>query len=88
VNAKQAWGLLAAGVFSYEISCREGELLSECVDKWLVSKPMLTRIVIAALALHLANAVPARYDLVSLGFLLVRRLSRLRPEVAAKFTRT
>jgi hypothetical protein len=33
VNAKQAWLLLAAGVFSYEIYCEDGELLSEGVDE-------------------------------------------------------
>jgi hypothetical protein len=76
VNAKQAWLLLAAGVFSYEIYCKDGELLSDGVDEWLVSKPVLTRAIIAALALHLANALPVRYDVVSLGFIVIRKASR------------
>ena len=76
MNAKQAWALLATGVLSYEFYCKDGELLSECVDRWLLSRPILTRAVIAALALHLANAVPVRYDIVSLGFLGMRRAKR------------
>ncbi len=32
MNAKQAWALLATGVLSYEFYCKDGELLSECVD--------------------------------------------------------
>jgi hypothetical protein len=79
MNARQAWALLAAGVLGYEVVCKDGQLLSECVDQWLVSKPILTRAVIAALALHLGNAVPARYDVASLGFLAIRRSSRYWP---------
>ena len=67
MNARQAWALLAAGVLGYEVVCKDGQLLSECVDEWLVSRPILTRAAIAALALHLGNAVPQRYDVVSLG---------------------
>lgn len=58
INAKQAWGLLAAGVVIYEVTCDDGELLSEQADRWLVSNPILTRAVIAAVALHLANLLP------------------------------
>jgi hypothetical protein len=76
VNAKQAWGMLAAGVLAYELVCEEGELLSEGVDDWVATKPILTRTVIAALALHLGNAVPPRFDPVSLGFHGIRRGSR------------
>jgi hypothetical protein len=77
VNAKQAWGVLAAGVLAYELVCKEGELLSEGVDDWVATKPILTRTVIAALALHLGNAVPSRFDPISLAFVGIRRSSRL-----------
>ena len=60
MNAKRAWGVIAAGVLAYELACNEGELLSEGVDDWVATKPILTRTVIAALALHLGNAVPPR----------------------------
>ena len=76
MNARHAWTLLAAGVLGYEIACKDGQLLSECVDEWLVSNPILTRAAIAAVALHLGNAVPKRYDVVSLGFQAIRRSSR------------
>lgn len=76
MNAKQAWVLLATGVLSYELYCKDGELLSECVDEWLDCRPLLTRAVIAALALHLGNLLPARYDVVSLGFFVMRKAKR------------
>ncbi len=43
MNARQAWALIAAGVLGYEVVCKDGQLLSQCVDEWLVSKPILTR---------------------------------------------
>ena len=76
MNARQAWALMAAGVLGYEVVCDDGQLLSEGVDEWLASRPILTRAAIAALALHLGNAVPQRYDVVSLGFQVIRRSSR------------
>jgi hypothetical protein len=76
MNAKQAWALLATGVLSYELYCKDGELLSECVDDWLISRPVLTRAIIAALALHLGNLLPVRYDVVSLGFFVMRKAKR------------
>jgi hypothetical protein len=76
ISAKQAWGVIAAGVLAYELACNEGELLSEGVDDWMATKPILTRTVIAALALHLGNAVPPRFDPVSMGFHGVRKGSR------------
>jgi hypothetical protein len=47
MNARQAWAMLAAGVLGYEVVCKDGQLLSECVDEWLMSRPILTRAVIA-----------------------------------------
>lgn len=84
MNAKQAWAVLAAGVLGYEIACRDGQLLSEGVDDWLISRPVLTRAAIAAMALHLGNAVPKRYDVVSLGFQALRQSSRYLVLVSAK----
>lgn len=81
MNARQAWAILAAGIMGYELACKDGQLLSECVDEWLVSRPVLTRAVIAALALHLGNVLPERYDVVSLGFLAIRKSSRHWPTI-------
>jgi hypothetical protein len=68
MNARQAWVLLAAGVLGYDVVCKDGQLPSECVDEWLIARPILTRAAIATLALHLGNAVPERYDVVSQDF--------------------
>ena len=76
MNAKQAWARPATGVLSYELYCNDGELLSEGVDEWLVSRPVPTRAIIAALALHLGNVLPVRYDVVSLGFFVIRKAKR------------
>jgi hypothetical protein len=76
MNARHAWAVLVTAVVGYEVLCKDGQLLSEGVDEWVMSRPILTRAVIAALALHLGNAVPARYDVVSLGFLAIRKGSR------------
>ncbi|RUP31506.1 MAG: hypothetical protein EKK51_14120 [Mycolicibacterium sp.] len=84
MNAKQAWAVLTAVVLSYEIACREGQLLSEGVDEWLISRPILTRAAIAAMALHLGNALPKRYDIVSLGFQALRQSSRYLLLVSAR----
>jgi len=43
MNARQAWAVLATGVIAYEIACKDGQLLSECVDEWLLSRPIITR---------------------------------------------
>jgi hypothetical protein len=74
MNARQAWAVLAAGVLGYEVVCKDGQLLSECVDEWLAVRPILTRAAIAAMALHLGNAVPQRYDVVSFGFQAIRKV--------------
>jgi hypothetical protein len=44
---------------------------------------LLSRAAIAALALHLGNALPERYDVVSLGFYAIRRSSRYAQSLAA-----
>jgi hypothetical protein len=44
MNAKRAWGVIAAGVLAYELACNEGELLSEGVDVgWRPSRFRLGR---------------------------------------------
>lgn len=76
MSERQAWAILTAGMLSYEIACPDGQLLSEGGDEWLISRPILIRAAIAAMALRLGNAVPKRYDVVSLGFQVLRRSSR------------
>ncbi|MBH1979934.1 hypothetical protein I8H89_00260 [Candidatus Saccharibacteria bacterium] len=59
-----AWGVLAAGVAAYDVLSPPGETLSERVDDWL-EKPLSRSLAIGAIgvtALHLANALPQRFD--------------------------
>lgn len=75
--ADRAWLVLGFGVGVYEAYAAAhapGELLSEGVDRYLQSHPRLTRIVIAALALHLANGVPDELDPVHWAFVGMRKL--------------
>jgi hypothetical protein len=48
--------------------CKDSELLSEGVDEWLTCRPLLTRAVIAAMALHLANAITDAFRRGAVGF--------------------
>lgn len=61
-TADRAWLVLGAGVVGYDLSARDGELMSEAVDRYLLRRPWLTRAVIAVTAAHLANVIPARCD--------------------------
>lgn len=70
--AAKAWLWLAGGVVAYELACQPGELLSEQVDRWLLSHPVLTRTAIAVVALHLGNALPSRADPIHALFVLAR----------------
>jgi hypothetical protein len=56
--------------------CKDSELLSEGVDEWLTCRPLLTRAVIAAMALHLANAITDAFRRGAVGFSPVRRVWR------------
>jgi hypothetical protein len=69
-------------VLGHNITAEDGDTLSEWVDGWLEKHPLLTRAVISVVALHLANALPPRYDLVHLAFVRARCLYPLRRKVA------
>lgn len=73
--ADRAWLVLAAGVVVYEMAAEDGELLSEGADRYMQHHPWLTRTVVAALALHIANAVPCRIDPIHQLFAVKRRLN-------------
>lgn len=65
ISGRQAWGILVAGIVGYEVLCADDDLLSAVVDEWLVTRPVLTRAVIAAVSLHLANLLPWYADVLS-----------------------
>ncbi len=62
IKASHGWAALAIYVTIYELVAPEGELLSEMVDRTLVSHPWITRSVIAVTALHLLNVLDERVD--------------------------
>lgn len=77
-RGEHAWVVLTAGIVGYEVACHDDELLSVAVDRWLVKHPILTRWAIAAVSLHLLNALPVWADVLSpLFWARLRRIARL-----------
>lgn len=72
-HSDAAWLALAGLVVVYEAASPEGELLSEGFDRYLVRFPVLARLVPLVLVLHVINALPKRFDPVSLLFNLFAR---------------
>lgn len=60
--ADRAWLTLASGIVAYELAAVEDELLSEAADRYMSAHPWITRAVTAAVAMHLCNIIPDRYD--------------------------
>lgn len=73
ITGKQAWAIMAAAIICYEVSCSEDQLLSVVVDGWLVTHPIFTRAAIAAVALHLLNALHPSVDPLAMSFFITRR---------------
>ncbi|WP_202973039.1 DUF7427 family protein [Mycobacterium celatum] len=60
--ADKAWLTLVAAIVVYELAARDGELLSDGVQRYMARQPWLVRAVIAVTAAHLMNALPRRLD--------------------------
>jgi hypothetical protein len=75
-SSDYAWLALGAGVVSYDLLCVEGQTLSEGADAAMLRHPWLVRAVAFALAGHVSNVVPVRYDAVHWMFVGLRRVSR------------
>lgn len=58
----RAWIVLGAAVTVYEVFAPEGELLSEVVDRGLVSHRLLTAGAVLVTAAHLLNVLPKCVD--------------------------
>ncbi|OBJ50623.1 DUF7427 family protein [Mycobacterium asiaticum] len=71
--AHKALVALASGALTYNLLADDHETISEGVDELLTTHPVLTRAVIAMLALHLANAVAEKADPVHWAFMVARR---------------
>jgi hypothetical protein len=62
LTAKRAWLGIIAGVTAYELTCKDGELLSEGVDRAIEKHPVAVPLAIGVTALHLCNLLPPKLD--------------------------
>lgn len=72
LTAGNGWGTLIGAIIVYEVACAEDELLSRGLDRLLVKHPVWPRIAVLAVALHLINWLPNRFDPVSWLFHVTR----------------
>ncbi|MEZ0366830.1 hypothetical protein ACAG26_24455 [Mycobacterium sp. pUA109] len=61
--SERAWCALVAGVAAWDACCPAGETLSEGMGRWNRCRPVLARLPVAYVALHLLGALPPRLDL-------------------------
>jgi hypothetical protein len=71
--ADYAWGTIVVGAIIYEL-CAD-DLLSDGTRRYCTRYPILTRIVIAAIAGHLACALPSSIDVFSAKNIVHRTLT-------------
>lgn len=57
-----AWVGVVGGILIYEVLAPDNELMSEAVDRAIAKHPILTRVLIFLVALHLSNLLPPRID--------------------------
>lgn len=78
-----AWGVIFAGVLTYEVRARD-DLLSLACGRYRQRYPLLTRLVIFGIAGHLAGVLPPWLDLLSAKNVLhrsvIRRVFRLQED--------
>ena len=80
----RAWIALGVGVVAWNFTCSDGETLSECVDSYIERHPLLTRLLIATVATHLANSLSPKVDIIHLGFVELRRAAPCLKNVVLK----
>lgn len=66
-------GGLVASALAYDLLCKPGGTISEAVDGIIDKHPVATRVAIGATALHLANAIPEKYDVISQAFKQIKK---------------
>jgi hypothetical protein len=66
--ADRAWIALGAGVVAYDLLAPPDQTLSEGADSYMLSHPWITRAVAGAVASHVCNLVPDRWDAIHLLF--------------------
>lgn len=73
LSAGHGWWALIAGIVAWEVTCAEGELLSHGFDRLLERHPVWPRVAVLAVALHLINWLPERFDPFAVAFRFTRR---------------
>ena len=72
MRARYKWLLLAVDIVEWELTCGQGELLSDECHRVVDSHPAAARLVIivvgSILTAHLSRTVPKRFDLMSRSF--------------------
>lgn len=68
----RAWIALATGVVAYDLLAPAGQTLSEGADHYMINHPWITRAVAFALAGHVCNLLPPRWDVIHLAFTGIR----------------
>ena len=63
LTAKRAWGAILGSVAVYEAVCKDGELLSEGVDRAIEKHPVAVPLAIGYTAAHLCNILPQKLDI-------------------------
>lgn len=58
----KAWIVLGAGVLVWDVCCPRGEMLSEASARYTAGRPVLSRLLIGYVAVHLMHVVPQRWD--------------------------
>jgi len=71
-----AWLAIAASAVTYNLTARNDEMLSEEADRWVAAHPVAARLAITALAAHIANLIPTRFDPIHRIFGLTQRRRR------------
>lgn len=64
------WGWLGLAVYVvlFDFTAPDGETLSEACDRYLLSRPTLTKVAVTVVARHLLNDIDERIDPIALLF--------------------
>lgn len=68
----RAWACIALFVLLFNFTSPPGQTLSEGADVWIKRHPVLARLGLLAVALHVANLLPAGVDVIHLFFTIRR----------------
>jgi hypothetical protein len=67
---------LGCYVLAYDVLASPEQTLSEGADRYMLKHPWITRAVAAAVAAHVCNAIPGRFDPIHLSFAGLRAWKR------------